>query len=104
MKIFLDDERKTPSGYIGVKDPNVCIGLLVLNKGNVEILSLDHDLGIFVGGVELTGYDVLLWLEENTEYMPKWIGIHSANPVARKRMHLCLDAIERRMAPANVME
>jgi len=98
MKIFLDDVRNAPEGFTRVYDPFSCILLLEENKGNVEILSLDHDLGLFFGKEkEYTGYDVLLWLERNPQYMPKSICIHSANPVARKKMFQTIESIERRL-------
>lgn len=59
MKVFLDDERPTPAGWIGVRWPNEAIELL--QTGRVQRISLDHDLGDDARG---TGYDVLLWVEE----------------------------------------
>ena len=43
-----------------VRTPEEAIELL--RGGEVEELSLDHDLGLDVGSRERTGYDVLLWL------------------------------------------
>ena len=53
----------------------------------IEVLSLDNDLG---EGLE-EGYKVLDWLEEKAFGEPLFtipmdIKVHSANPVARKRM------------------
>lgn len=93
MNLWLDDERKSPRNWVWVKTPGDCID--VLKTFPVDILSLDHDLGIFVDGKEETGYDVLCWLEQNLNYMPNEVRIHTANPVARKRMQLVLAAIER---------
>lgn len=95
MKLWLDDQRKPPKDWIWVKTPNDCIE--ALQSFFVDILSLDHDLGIFVDEKEETGYDVLCWLEQNLVYMPNEVLIHTANPVARRRMELVLSAIERRM-------
>ena len=55
MKIFLDDERPTPNGWIGLRWPEEVIELLTTK--NVTEISLDHDLGDDAHG---TGYDVLL--------------------------------------------
>ena len=59
MRIFLDDERPTPEGWIRTYWPNEVIALL--NAGGVTELSLDHDLGDDTRG---TGYDVIVWIEE----------------------------------------
>ncbi len=72
----------------------------LLKAGTVEALSLDHDLGIDVGEDEKTGYDVLLWIEEQfgsgraTFSLPV-LTVHSANPPAHERMARAITAIER---------
>lgn len=81
MKVYLDDERKTPEGFVRVCWPDEAIKLL--ETGDVELISLDHDLGDDDRG---TGYDVLLWIEEqvylNGFKVPEII-IHSSNSSAR---------------------
>lgn len=101
VNIYLDDERKPPVGFIGVKTVDECIDWLKTcrQKGTiVTMLSLDHDLGEIdpVTNTEKTGYDVLCWLEENLEAMPEQIVLHTQNPVGRRRMQMVLDVIERR--------
>jgi len=56
MKVYLDDERETPDGWIRVYWPVEAIKLL--KEDDVTEISLDHDLGDDERG---TGYDVLLW-------------------------------------------
>lgn len=102
VKIYLDDIRKPPVGWIGVTNPKDCIEWLELchKKGTeVKVLSLDHDLGLINPNTleEETGYDVLCWLEKNTWALPREIRLHTSNPVGRKRMQLVIDAMERRM-------
>ena len=85
MKVYLDDERKTPEGWYRVYEPSQAIALL--ESGLVTHISLDHDLGDDKGIG--TGYDVVLWIEENVvmnDFVPPIITIHSANPPAKKRM------------------
>ena len=43
MKVYLDDERRTPDGWIGVKSVEECLELL--NTKQVSHLSCDNDLG-----------------------------------------------------------
>ncbi|MDB5388570.1 MAG: hypothetical protein JWM11_4216 [Planctomycetaceae bacterium] len=84
MKVYLDDERPTPPGWIGVRWPNEAIELLA--SGEVTEISLDHDLGDDERG---TGYSVILWLEEAVamrDFIPPVITIHTANVSARQKM------------------
>lgn len=93
MKVFLDDERRTPPGWTRAHWPEEVIALLEL--GEVTELSLDHDLGDDTRG---TGYDVFRWIEEavaTREFVPPRIVVHSANPAARERMMLGIASIER---------
>lgn len=87
MKVFLDDIRAIPARYEGVRGYDECIRFLIQNKGNVEIISLDHDLGEMK-----TGYDVCKWIVENEYYEGlKQVILHSANPVGVKNMIQLLD-------------
>lgn len=96
MKIYLDDERITPEGWHRTYTPQETIELLKTRK--VTDLSLDHDLGDDAGIG--TGYDVLLWLEEeiyndNSFPVPE-MKVHSANPAGALRMNQAIMAINRR--------
>ena len=93
MKVYLDDERPTPPGWIGVRWPEEAIHLL--EAGGVSEISLDHDLGDDERG---TGYTVLLWIEKAVAtrgFMPPRIHIHTANASARSKMMLGVASIER---------
>ena len=93
MKIFLDDERAAPEGWIRTRWPDETIELL--KTGKATHLSLDHDLGDDARG---TGYDVLLWIEEacaSGSFSPPAIAIHSANSGARGKMLAACASIER---------
>jgi hypothetical protein len=98
MKIFLDDIRETPIGFVRTHDPAQTIDLLKNHK--VEILSLDHDLGLIdQDGKEITGYDVLLWIEEqvfcNDFVPPDKIVVHSDNASAVQKMNKAIGSIYR---------
>lgn len=93
MKVFLDDERATPEGWVRVFWPEEAIALL--KAGQVAELSLDHDLGDDEHG---TGYTVLLWLEEQVAVhgmKPPAIRVHSANSSARLKMEAAIASINR---------
>jgi|ERR1022692_1029267 hypothetical protein len=94
MKVYLDDERIAPEGWVQVRWPDETIKLL--RTGTVTHLSLDHDLGDDQRG---TGYDVLLWIEQEVALCqftpPAMIEVHSANPAGRKRMLAAIESILR---------
>jgi hypothetical protein len=96
MKVYLDDERQTPDGWVRTFWPEEAIALL--QTGNVRELSLDHDLGDDERG---TGYDVVLWIEEAValrRFTPPTIHVHSANASAREKMLAGIESIRRRAA------
>ena len=98
MRVWLDDLREAPPGWMRTRTPEEVVGLLRLGK--VTEVSLDHDLGLDGGESERTGYTVLLWLEMEvgtgrwTRPLPG-ITIHTGNPVGRARMLQVLRTIHR---------
>lgn len=97
MKIYLDDERETPSGFDRTYSAMETIDVLKANWNQVEVLSLDHDLGIW----NTTGYDVMLWIESQIfcgvyDSIPE-IVFHTANPVGRNKMNSCLISIKKEL-------
>ena len=103
VRVWLDDFRDAPPGWVRTFTPEQVIGLLAL--GNVTEISLDHDLGLDAAEPERTGYDVLLWLEAEVG-CGRWTGplpgitIHTGNPVGRARMVRVLRTIQRLHAMA----
>ena len=98
MKVWLDDVRQAPDGWVHVTTPEDAIELL--RSGEVDEISLDHDLGLATPDSERTGYDVLAWLEEEVargpwEHLVPVIDVHSANPVGWRRMELAISSIKR---------
>jgi hypothetical protein len=98
MRVWLDDVREAPDGWAHVRTPDEAIELL--NSGEVEEISLDHDLGLATPESEPTGYDVLVWLEqaiatEAWTYPVPTIHVHSANPVGWRRMEQAIESIQR---------
>jgi len=86
MKIWVDDLRPVPNGYIGTKSVDETIEIIqkVENQGiEIELLDLDHDLGDYAndGGDAIK---ILDFLVERESFYP--IKIHTANPVGRANM------------------
>lgn len=82
MKIFLDDIRDTPDGFIRTYTVDETINIIKDYNGEIEVLSLDNDLGENLR----EGKHVLKWIEEQAflnelKPIPHLI-IHSCNPVA----------------------
>ena len=91
MRIWLDDIRPIPNGYIGAKSVNEAINLILKAEKeeiNIELLDLDHDLGdyAFDGG---DGIKLIDWLIERQTFYP--IALHTANPVGRNNMQRTID-------------
>jgi hypothetical protein len=89
MKLYLDDERPTPAGWIGCRWPEDVINLI--KQGGVEEISLDNDLDEDSGYVHpRVGYDVILWLENEVVTNPNFkmpkVRLHTQNPVALQKM------------------
>lgn len=83
MKVWLDDERPCPAGWVACRWPAEVIALL--ETGNVTHLSLDHDLGEDSSYANpRTGMDVVTWLEEAVVvrgFKLPLCSVHSMNPV-----------------------
>lgn len=92
MKIWLDDIRFPPHGYIHCYSVNQAIELIRLSRyfhdhfpdlHEIEVIDLDHDAGDYAydGGDYI---NLLNWLEENGLNYP--ISIHTMNPVGAENM------------------
>jgi hypothetical protein len=91
MKIYLDDVRPIPDGWVGVRTYDEAVA--VIKTGKVKEISLDHDLG-----PGKTGYDLVCLIEKmvvEERFIPPVMRIHSANPVGRSNMERAIQSIER---------
>ena len=92
MKLWLDDVRTPPDGWIWAK--SVSRAQLLCYSHVFEEMSLDHDLGDYSseGGDGIAFVD---WLCEAGQSVPslwpKVIFIHSGNPVGRDNMLRAID-------------
>lgn len=108
MKVYLDDVRDCPQGWVLARSADQAIELL--ETGKVEEISLDHDLGmkpktLDSGVVEasedtlaMSGYDVATWIEEQVIYRgfkaPR-MKCHSANPIGVRRIQQVIESIQK---------
>lgn len=89
MKLWVDDVRPAPDGYIWCKSVNGVINaitsceIILQEPLNIELVDIDHDAGIW----EPDGGDyirLLDWFEATGRNYP--IRIHSQNPVGIANM------------------
>jgi len=59
-----------------------------LSNEKWDVLFLDHDLGgiVHVPSGENTGYEVAKFLEENKQFIPNYVIVHSVNTVGAKNI------------------
>ena len=91
MRVWLDDIRPAPNGWIHVKTAPECIELL--KGGKVTHISLDHDLGMDNWVSPNNGYDVAKWIEENAyngSLNKIKCRVHTQNPIGRKNICMAL--------------
>jgi hypothetical protein len=83
MKLWLDDIRPAPTGFLHAHSVNEAIRLI--EQHGCSHASLDHDLGEFNedGG---EGYALTVWMAEHDRWPTQGIRIHSANVVGLRRM------------------
>ena len=86
MKLWIDDMRPAPEGYVWCRSVAQTIGLIdscKYSKINIELIDTDHDAGDYAqyGGDYIKLLD---WLEETGRNYP--IRIHSMNPVGVTNM------------------
>lgn len=86
MKLWIDDVRPAPDGYVWVQSvvtARVKIRMAERLHQPIEIIDIDHDAGEFAskGGDYIRLLD---WLEETGRNYP--IRIHSMNPVGVANM------------------
>lgn len=90
MKIWLDDLRIAPDGYIhcySVYEAKCKIEEFERNNIPIELIDCDHDLGENAKGGD--GIKLLDWLVERGTFYP--IKLHTMNPVGRLNMQRIID-------------
>jgi len=96
IKLYVDDERTPPDGWILAKNYKEAIDILIKEEGNIYALSLDHDLG-GIGTNEKNGNDIAQWLEKQVYTKgykaPRHLHSHSMNPVGKRNIKNTLYSI-----------
>ena len=89
MKIWLDDLRPAPAGFLWCHSVNEAKKEIAENETSqmIELIDCDHDLGDYAadGG---DGIKLLDWLLERGTLYP--IALHTMNPVGRENMQRML--------------
>src|SRR3989344_4221608 len=94
MRIWLDDFRPAPDGFIHVKNLAEFRETIMSNLETIEVMSFDYDLG----NDEPTGYDIIKWFAEN--HLDRWpleTRVHSANPPGAANIRAYDQFIRRRV-------
>lgn len=90
MKIWLDDIRPAPEGFVLCRSVNEAISVIIRAEqtDTIELIDCDHDLGDYApdGG---DGIKLLDWLVERGTTYP--IKLHTMNPVGRDNMQRMID-------------
>ena len=86
MKIWVDDMRPAPKGYVAARSVEETIRIIERTESRgepIELIDLDHDLGEYAqfGGDAIR---ILDYLVERKTFCP--VRIHTANPVGRANM------------------
>ena len=98
INIYMDDCRNCPKGFILARTTKECLDLMDKYAGNVNILSLDHDMS----DGDNDGYWTVKQMVERGFYADK-IYFHTANPVGRENMyHYLKNAIDYEILPKKI--
>lgn len=84
--LLIDDIRTFPADLIARTYDDAIDA--IMNDGPWSTVLIDHDLGDYTNlDHEKTGYDIMLFLENNPQYLPEEITCISANPAGRERIN-----------------
>jgi len=93
LKIWLDDKRVNPDGFVWIKSASEVIKILENDLIEIEYISFDHDLG-----QKLSGYNVAQEIEklcfQKKIKCPDW-NVHSANPTGKQNIIKAMTQAEK---------
>lgn len=93
-KLYLDDVRPIPEGYIGVRTYTSFVAYITDN-GLPDFISFDHDLGLQESGYDCAKWLVEFCLDHNLE-LPGF-EVHSQNPVGKENIRSLLQNFNKHM-------
>lgn len=79
INVYLDDMRRCPKGFVHARNYEECVELL--KDCEINVLSLDHDLGVG----QPTGMDVVRYMVEHHLYASE-IYLHTSSETGKKFM------------------
>lgn len=82
-KLYLDDLRSVPQGFIGVRSYAEFVTYIETNA-LPDLISFDHDLGLNESGFDCAKWLVNYCLDNNLR-LPKF-DVHSQNPVGKENI------------------
>jgi len=88
LKLWIDDLRPAPEGWIWIKTTNEALCYITKNIDNIEIISIDHDAGYnSFGGDFINVLKELERLSRNKKIIINFpFRLHSMNPVGIQNM------------------
>jgi len=92
--LMIDDVRSIERGLIA-RDFDTAIRVLG-NMPRFDCVYLDFNYRNEASINPKTGYDILLWLEENPEKAPRHVKLITSNNRGRMEMRTILDRLEKR--------
>lgn len=101
LNLYVDDLRDCPEGFCIARTVEEAVKYM--ENYNIDILSLDHDLGAdSKGNLLKTGYDLVKIICEKKLRANK-IFIHTDNPVGRENMyHTLIGAIKHDILDSDI--
>ena len=80
IHVYLDDYRPKPEGFVLARTIEECV--LLLDTEEIDILSLDYDLG----WGQPTGFEAAMHIVATGRY-PRRIYLHTSSPSGRMQMY-----------------
>ncbi|WP_442604057.1 cyclic-phosphate processing receiver domain-containing protein [Paenibacillus sp. KN14-4R] len=80
IHVYLDDARRCPKGFVLARNAAECI--LLLQSSEVDILSLDYDLG----WDQPNGGEVVRWIVAAGKF-PSRIYLHTSSHIGKTKMY-----------------
>lgn len=87
IKLYLDDLRPIPEGFIGVRDYTEFINFIKTNP-LPKFISFDHDLGEGKTGFDCAKFLVEFCIDNNLN-LPDFF-VHSQNPIGKENINSLL--------------